>query len=54
MSRRRPWLLAPSFNEVREQLAMSYEGLARVALARPHPDRQEATALLDAVHRGLA
>ena len=39
-------LLAPSFNEVRKQLAISYEGLARAALAEHRPDTQEATQLL--------
>jgi eukaryotic-like serine/threonine-protein kinase len=39
-------LLAPSFNEVRKQLAISLEGLGRTALAEPRPDRAEAQRLM--------
>ena len=39
-------LLAPSFNEVRKQLAISLEGLGRAALAEPRPDRAEAQRLV--------
>jgi non-specific serine/threonine protein kinase/serine/threonine-protein kinase len=38
--------LAPSFNEVRKQLAASYEGLARAALAEPRPDTPAARQLV--------
>jgi non-specific serine/threonine protein kinase/serine/threonine-protein kinase len=37
---------APSFNELRKQLAISYEGLARAALASPHADTRAAAELL--------
>jgi hypothetical protein len=39
-------LLAPSFNEVRKQLAMAYEGLARATLATGHGDIDVAKELL--------
>jgi tetratricopeptide (TPR) repeat protein len=38
--------LAPSFNEVRKQLAVSFEGLARTMLADPQPDRRAARQFL--------
>lgn len=38
---------APSFNEVRKQVANAYEGLARVALLRKGTDATEARALLE-------
>ncbi|MGQ0736905.1 MAG: protein kinase domain-containing protein [Acidobacteriota bacterium] len=38
--------LAPSFNEVRRQLAISYEGLGRAALAQHRPGSQDAAELL--------
>jgi non-specific serine/threonine protein kinase/serine/threonine-protein kinase len=40
--------LAPSFNEVRKQLAMSLEGLGRTMLAEPQPDTRAARQFLTA------